>query len=127
HAGCTTGAHTWKPATGVLGAGVAFAAGASLPAAGFTATAEEDATYRAELVKLDGRATFSRDRRSAVASAAGLVKAYHSPKIRVGLPSRVTAGSYAYRVELRAALNPARATVVLSRPFRVGAPARKDK
>jgi hypothetical protein len=85
----------------------------------FTVTAEEEATYKAGIVRVAKGA-----RRLAggdvVAQTSGLLRARWSPRVK--FPSRpLPAGRYAYRVELVAAMNPARKTVLVSAPFRVGA------
>ena len=53
---------------------------------------------------------------TAVLSAAGTVRAHWTP--RVVFPARRLArGTYAFRVELAATMNPARTSVFVSRPF----------
>jgi hypothetical protein len=120
---------SWRHATDVVGAVAKFGNLArAFPtrqrAWAFTVTAEEEATYRAGIV----RASTGRVRTLAggdvVSTATGTVRARWSP--RVTFPGRPLApGRYAYAVELTATMNSARRTTVVSAPFRVGTPAAK--
>ena len=53
--------------------------------------------------------------RGGVLSKSGTVNAHWSPLVK-----QLRGGSYVYAIELRAAMNPARKSVLVSRPFGVG-------
>jgi hypothetical protein len=124
---CTGTPVAWRHTETVVGGGVEF----SLPTAGaapaFTATAQEDVTYRAALVRVgragdaarlatDGMATSSK----AVPLADGEIAAY--VKAQPQNPSvSVEPGTYVEAVLLSATTNPARSSLFVSRPFALGA------
>lgn len=127
---CSGKVASWQHTTKVVGAASNFGPlGRAFPASrrswAFTVTAEEEASYRAGIVRVTGgrisplavgRALQS----GAVATATGTVKARWSP--RVTFPAQpLPAGQYAYAIELAASMNPARKSLVVSTPFRVGA------
>jgi hypothetical protein len=126
---CDGGLRRWSPAHGVIGAAVDFGPSTkpsvrTRRAWGFRATALEDATYGAGIFRA-GTATgqIAREltaRRSAIRGATGRIKSRFLPAIQ--FPAGTLApGSYVYAIRLAAALNPARTSVFVSKPFRVGA------
>ena len=128
---CTRRTTPWRPTKRVVRAGVRFGnlkrpASTKRRAWGFRATAAEDALYRASIVRV-GRARATRRlllrpaaRVRPVLTAHGRIKANWTPLIR--FPARkLKAGTYAYRLRMSAAMNPARVSVFASKPFRVGA------
>jgi hypothetical protein len=82
-------------------------------------TAEEDVTYRAAILPAAPHATIARALQGAAAAprAAGTVKAYRTPRLRVPRPAR--GGRYVTAVLVAAATNPKRTTVLVSAPFTV--------
>ena len=123
---CTGAPVRWRHATGVVGGAASF--GPLGPSFGnrtawsFGVTAAEETTFRAGIHRLPpdpkrhAAALRGLQRTSAVLSAAGTVRAHWTP--RVVFPSRRLArGTYVYRVELAATMNPARTSVFLSRRF----------
>jgi hypothetical protein len=133
--GCQGGSVQWHHITSVLGAGADF--GKLKPATlkqtwwGFTATAKEDALYNAGIYKVDGRQLSEQGRDEIVRSLSGLggpkaklaahdtIKAYWAPIIRFAQKT-LPRGNYAYGIRLRAAMNPDRTKIFVSRPFQVG-------
>jgi hypothetical protein len=99
-AGCTSGQGTWKHASGVahFNRGDGFA---------FTATATEHFTYTAGVYRVGG---------AAVAKASGYSKAYWTLGLKLPFKN-LPHGKYVYRITLRAAMNPARVSVLTSKPF----------
>jgi hypothetical protein len=125
---CTGRERTWRHATSVIGAGARFS-GLGRPKLlvnrywAFNARADEDAIYRAGIFRAStGRGQVARalaTGRGAALSASGRVKAHWM--LVVKFPGkRLRRGSYVYAIELRAAMNPARKSLIVSRPFRVG-------
>jgi hypothetical protein len=125
---CTGTPAAWRHATTVIGAAASFGRlGPSIwrrTAWSFTVTAAEEAAYRAGIHRLPSNPKrhaaeirkLQRSAAPAVVTAAGQVRAHWSP--RVVFPSRRLArGTYVYRVELAAAMNPARTSTFVSRPF----------
>ena len=125
---CTGAPVTWRHATTVVGGAASFGdLGPSFwkrRAWSFGVTAGEEATFRAGIHRLPSNPkrhaaavrALQRTSVSAVLSASGTVRAHWTP--RVVFPSRRLArGSYVYRVELAATMNPARTSVFISRPF----------
>ena len=126
---------SWQHTTSVVGAVAKFGRldrGRSRRARrlwAFTVTAEEEATYRAGIVRLAGqRASAARggarapERRRRDGHGHGAAR--WSP--RVSFPARtLPAGRYAYAIELAATMNPGRKSLVVSAPFRVGVAAAK--
>jgi hypothetical protein len=102
-AGCTGHQATWKHASTVVGAVADFHRGSGYA---FTATATEHFTYTAGVYRVGG---------PAVASAKGSSRAYWT--LGVKLPGKLPHGTYVYRITLRAAMNPARVSVLTSKPF----------
>lgn len=136
---CSGTATEWHPAETVTAAKADFqSALGPKPAAqkywGFQATAQEDSTYSAGIFRVAGpngasgqeRAAMERSlagsaARKPVLSAQGKIKAYWSPIVR--FPSRkLTPGYYAYGITIRAALNPDRDKLFVSKAFKVGTP-----
>jgi hypothetical protein len=112
----------WRVTRGVVGASVSFAG------AGFTATAREEATYRAGLFRAGTASTrIEREltsRRSSLSTKTGLLRANRWP--RVTLSTRVLRpGRYVLAVRLVAWANPKRASVFVSRPLAVARPVRQ--
>ena len=125
---CAGVAVTWRHATTVVGAAASFGdLGPSFwkrRAWSFGVTAGEEATFRAGIHRLPSNPkrhaaavrALQPTSVSAVLSASGTVRAHWTP--RVVFPSRRLArGTYVYRVELAATMNPARTSVFVSRPF----------
>ena len=75
----------------------------------FGVAATEDATYKAFLSRPGG---------STVLTAHGKVHAYFTLIVKFK-ETRLRAGSYRYRITLRALMNPLRATTFISKPFKV--------
>jgi hypothetical protein len=125
---CTGKLRAWRHATSVIGAGARFS-GLSTPKKlvnlywAFNTTADEEATYRAGIF----RASMSRGRmsralatgRGGILSDSGVVKAHWTPLVKFP-GKKLRRGAYVYAIELRAAMNPARKSFFVSRPFRVG-------
>jgi hypothetical protein len=117
---CTGAPVMWRHATTVVGGAASFGnLGPSFwkrTAWSFGVTAAEEATFRAGIYRLPKRRAATLDAAPAVLSAAGTVRAHWTP--RVVFPSRRLArGTYVYRVELAATMNPARTSAFGSRPF----------
>ena len=102
---CLGTAVRWQPATGVVGAW------ASLERNSAAFGAQEDATSTLRIVRIPSR--------SLVSSLAGRVRANVSARPTLPLAETMP-GTYAYELTLRAAQNPARKSVFVSRPFRIG-------
>jgi hypothetical protein len=125
---CTGMQRTWRHATSVIGAGAKFT-GLGKPKKlvnlywAFNPTADEEASFRAGIF----RAPTSRGRisralaggRGGVLSASGLVNAHWTPLVKFP-GKKLRRGLYVYAIELRATMNPARKSLFVSRPFRVG-------
>jgi hypothetical protein len=126
---CAGRSVSWRHVTSVIGAEVEFGnlsrrQSPKRLAWNFSVSADEETTYRAGIFRLPaGREAIVRTLTAAsagglVASASGLVKAYYKPLVQ--FRQRLRSGSYVYAVRLAAAMNPARTSVFVSRPFRVG-------
>jgi hypothetical protein len=94
----------------------------------FSATATEDATYRAGVFPVKGprvarRAPIQRalatNSAPAALSMTGALKAYYVPRVKFA-KRQLEPGWYVYAIRLTAAVNPARTSFFLSKPFRVG-------
>ena len=94
----------WRPATGVVGAWASFKPHS------VAFGAQEDATSTLRMLRVPSR--------SPVSSLAGHVRAYVSARPPT-LLAESGPGTYVYELTLRAAENPARETVFVSRPFRI--------
>jgi hypothetical protein len=127
HGGCLGALTGWRVARKVMGAQVTFGslsrprrAGSPLP--GFTATAREEALYRAAVFRAGtASADIARtlaSRGASLVAASGTVRANRSPRI-VLPPSRLAPGRYVLAVRLAAWANPERVSVVVSRRFLV--------
>lgn len=133
--GCQGGLVQWHHLTSVLGASVDFGKLKTSPLNqtwwGFSATAKEDANYNAGIYKVDGRALSGDERAGIVRSLSGsggpdakltdknVINAYWAPIIR--FPSKtLPRGNYVYGIRIRAAMNPDRTKIFVSRPFQVG-------
>ena len=133
--GCKGGAVQWHHAQSVLGAGVDFGKLKAQPVKqtwwGFSATAKEDAVYNAGIYKVDSRRLSEQGRNEIARSLSGqggpkpklssqnTIKAYWAPIIRFAQKT-LPRGNYAYGIRMRAAMNPGRSRIFVSRPFRVG-------
>ena len=97
----------------------------------FTASAKEDATYKAGVFRVPGRELSDRTRSDILNSLSGKrgaepvmtarsrIKAYWPPVVH--FPARrLAAGNYVYAIRLAAAMNPSRTTAFVSRTFHVG-------
>jgi hypothetical protein len=124
---CTGRERSWRHATAVIGAGARFV-GLRKPKLltnlywAFNATAGEEATYRAGIFRASrGRGQISRAlaKGAGVLSKSGVVNAHWTPLVKFP-GKKLKRGSYVYVIELRAAMNPARKSLFVSRPFRVG-------
>ena len=127
----------WRHTTAVVGAAVSFGK-LKVPRNWrhrlwtFRVTAKEEASYSAAVFRVGGaRALQTVDRQlvarmlqlpgggaNRVLSTAGRVKAYWQKPVRFPA-KRLHAGAYVYGVRVTAALNPKRASLFVSRPFRV--------
>ena len=125
---CRGKMRTWRHATSVIGAGARFRGlGRTKPPKhaswSFRATADEEASYRAGIFRAStGRGKIKRvlsGRGRAVLSKSGIVNAHWTPIVKFP-DSRLRRGRYVYAIKLRAAMNPARDSLFVSRPFRVG-------
>jgi hypothetical protein len=125
--GCAVPTTPWRPEKRVVGATVDFGDLSRARPAGhkswkFGAFALEDATYAAAIFT-SGTPANQIDRRLAARNAAvstitGIVTAGRNPEIK--LASRpLAAGRYVYAIKLAAALNPARTTTFVSKPFQM--------
>ena len=134
---CSRRPANWKPTKSVVGANVRWG---RLRQQwwkqrwwGFNVTAGEEATYRAGIFRLPGRSVTERRRvaitralvgigtQRPVHAATGQITAYWSPLVRFP-ERRLRPGWYAYAVRVTATMNPARASTLTSRPFRVFKP-----
>jgi hypothetical protein len=131
--GCAGTPTTWQHTTKVVGAVAKFgrldrAFPTRQKAWAFSVTAEEEATYRAGIVPVTGTKARApqaarKSARRAVAEATGTIRARWTPRVKFPA-KRLKPGRYAYTVEIVSTMNPARKTVLVSAPFRVGAPAK---
>jgi hypothetical protein len=125
---CTGAPVSWRHTTQVVGAAAAWGElGPSFwkrTAWSFAVTAAEEATFAGSIHRLPQNPkqhaaalrALQRTRGKAVLEATGTVRAHWSP--RVVFPSRrLERGTYVYRVQLRATMNPGRSTTLVSRPF----------
>ena len=135
---------SWQHTESVIGAAVKFRGLRTVKSArgtfwGFTATAAEDARYKAGIFRVSGplplsvldrtcvlrslgsapRLTQAASRLPVALLTAGLVKASWSPLVRFP-ERRLRPGWYVYAVNLRAAMAPDRVRSFVSKPFRVG-------
>ena len=133
--GCQGGVVQWHHIQSVLGAGADFGKLKPQPVRqtwwGFSATAKEDANYNAGIYKVDGRQLSEQGRDEIVRSLSGqggpkpklasqnTIKAYWAPIIRFAQKT-LPRGNYAYGIRMRAAMNPDRTKIFVSRPFQVG-------
>jgi hypothetical protein len=124
---CTGRERSWRHAPAVIGAGARFS-GLARPKLlvnrfwAFNATADEDATYRAGIFRARlGRAGIARGLASgrAALSASGRINAHWTPLVKFP-GKRLRRGTYVFAIELRAAMNPARKSLIVSDAFRVG-------
>jgi hypothetical protein len=133
--GCQGGLVQWHHVQSVLGAGVDFGKLKPSPLKqtwwGFSATAKEDALYNAGIYQVDGRKLSESGKDEIARSLAGqggpapklgahnVIKAYWAPIIRFA-QKRLARGNYVYGIRMRAAMNPDRSKIFISRPFQVG-------
>lgn len=127
--GCAGKRVVWRHATGVIGRRANFHTGSGLASRlrrswGFNVTASEEATYAgaifpATMSTASIRSLASKGAPGAVMRTSGRIRAGWKPRLR--FPEQyLKPGSYVYAVRLRAAMNPRRASVLVSRPFVVG-------
>jgi hypothetical protein len=93
-------------------------------------TANEDATYRAFLIRVKGpeKATAKIERGAkSVVTLTGVVRAYHRPGLRFTTKKRLPVGYYRISIVLRASTNALRSTTLTSKSFTVGKPSVKPK
>jgi hypothetical protein len=133
--GCDGKVVQWHHTESVLGGGVDFGKLKTSPLNqrwwGFTATAKEDARYNAGIYVVQGRKLSEQGKDDIVRSLAGeggakaklasqgAIDAYWSPIVRFAQKT-LPRGSYVYGIRLRAAMNPDRTKIFVSRPFQVG-------
>jgi hypothetical protein len=125
HGACQGGvrgiAQGWQHASQVVGAAAVFGS----QGGSFSPTADEDANYKAGIFPVASASTDSVTRALssagtvAAASASGFVRAYYHPSV-VLAGSQLAPGTYVYGIRFTAALNPARSTTLVSKPFTVG-------
>ena len=133
--GCQGGTVQWHHIQTVLGAGVSF--GKLKPSRrtqrwwGFSATAKEDALYNAGIYRVGSRKLSEQGRDQVVRSVSGQggpapqlvtrnrINAYWAPIVRFAKKT-LPVGNYVYGIRMRAAMNPGRTSIFVSRPFRVG-------
>ena len=133
--GCFAGFTRWAPARGVVGAAAEFgdlsvARPATQRAWAFTATAREDAVFKAGIFKFGTSSSqitrALRSTRSPMTTAEGLVKAGYSPRIQfLGVP--LASGRYVFALRLSAWANGERTTTLVSKAFRVAANPKSKK
>jgi hypothetical protein len=131
---CTRRPTTWRHTTKVVGATARFGQrrrSASETSWSFVAASEESSIFRAAMYRLKGRGLSAAARKKLQAavgrrrspkpvfSARGKVRAHLGTFIRFPR-KRVAPGSYVFAIRLSAEMNPARQTVLVSRPFAVG-------
>ena len=133
--GCQAGAVQWHHRETVLGARVKFGKleGSALGQKRweFSATAEEEAFLNAGIYRVPSRVLSEQGRDAIVRALAGergpapklrargAIAAYRAPTI--GFPRKtLPRGNYVYGIRMRAAMNPARTRIFVSRPFPVG-------
>ena len=127
HGNCQTTAVKWRHVTSVVLPAVAWGSLKPQPLKrtrwSFTAGAGEEADFRAGLFKAGPKQAVLGKRLAAgkpkpVLSARGVIKA--SMRL-VSFPKRrLKPGLYVYAIRMSATMNPKRASVLVSRPFRVG-------
>ena len=131
---CTRRATTWRHTTKVVGATARFGErrrSASDTAWAFSASSEESSTYRAAMYRLKGTRLAPAERsrlRAAVGrrktpkpvfAARGKVRAHTGTFIRFPR-KRIAPGRYVFAIRFAAEMNPARQSVLISKPFGVG-------
>ena len=127
HGDCQTTPVSWRHVTGVVLPVVAWGSLKPQPAKrtrwSFSAGAGEEADFRAGLFKagpskvvLGNRLAIGRPK--PLLSARGVIKA-QGRLVRFP-PRRLKPGLYVYAIRMSATMNPKRASVLVSRPFRVG-------
>jgi hypothetical protein len=133
--GCQGSTVQWHHVQSVIGAGADFGKLKAQPVKqtwwGFSATAKEDAVYTAGIYKVDNRRLSEQGRDEIVRSLSGqggpkpklasqnTINAYWAPIIRFAKKT-LPRGNYAYGIRMRAAMNPDRVKIFVSRPFQVG-------
>jgi hypothetical protein len=126
---------TWRHTTKVVGATARFGErrrSASDTSWSFTAASEEASIFRAAMYRLPGRRFSAAQRKQVraavgrhrmprpVFSARGKARAHNGAFIRFPR-KRLPHGTYVFAVRLSAEMNPARQSVLVSKPFAVGA------
>ena len=123
--GCAGTQVAWHHATRVVGARAEFGLGAGLASKlrkswGFNVTAAEEVSYVAAIFPANAsaqvRSLASARAPGAVTMTAGRVRAGWSPRLRF-TSQYLPPGRYVYAVRLRASMNAARSTVLVSRTF----------
>jgi hypothetical protein len=133
---CAGAPRTWRHTTSVVGAGATFGDLSRVrswkqKAWGFNVTAAEEASFKAAIVPVAGTSATGAEisralqgKRLAAVRADGTIRAGWTP--RVTFPKlRLAPGRYVYAAQLAAAMNPARTSTFVSKPFSVGAPLKK--
>jgi hypothetical protein len=131
---CSRRPTRWRHTTKVVGATARFGErrrSASETSWSFVAASEESSIFRAAMYRLKRRALSAAARKKLQAavgrrrspkpvfSARGKVRAHLGAFIRFPR-KRIAPGSYVFAIRLSAEMNPARQTVLVSRPFSVG-------
>jgi hypothetical protein len=123
--GCAGTQVAWHHATLVVGARAEFGLGAGLASKlrkswGFNVTAAEEVSYVAAIFPANAsaqvRSLASARAPGAVTMTAGRVRAGWRPRLRF-TSQYLRPGRYVYAVRLRASMNPARSSVLISRAF----------
>ena len=130
--GCTGSPAGWRHDSSVTGAKVGFHSLGSTKSRLVSATAGEDAAYRAGILRVPGSKPLGSAARKRLAAllakaptsrfaltARGKVRAYRSTTIHFSRKS-LKAGCFVAAFRLAAAMNPGRSTLFVSRPFRIG-------
>jgi hypothetical protein len=136
---CRGRAKTWRHTTKLTGATARFGErrrSGSDTNWSFVAASEEASTFKAAMYRLPGRhfSAAQRKRLSAavgrkrspkpVFSARGLGRAHNGTFIRFPR-KRLAPGRYVFAIRMSAEMNPARQTVLVSKPFAVGGPKKR--
>jgi hypothetical protein len=138
---CTRRPTTWRHTMDVVGATARFTdrrRSATDTTWTFAVASDEASTFRAGMYRLKGRGLSGKARKRLLAavgvkrtpapvlSARGTIRAHHG--LLTGFArKRVQPGRYVFAIRLRAEMNPARTTALLSRPFTVGTPPARKK
>jgi hypothetical protein len=131
---CSRRPTTWRHTTKVVGATARFGErrrSASDTAWAFAAASEEASTFHAAMYRLRGTRLSPRDRKKLLAavgrrrspkpvfSGRGRARAHTGTFVRFPR-RRLAPGRYVFAIRFKAEMNPARQTVLISKPFGVG-------